>query len=202
MPIRTNRGRAAVYRRLWGWPLRSPNHLIATIVGVAAVVIVTTSVIPAITKGARGGGATNGAATGSSQVSGQVGVLPTGVPTISLPTKAPSPTSSPASAAPDPNALLTAENWANAWITRPADNNNAAWLETLKKYTTEETLPQLATVDPRNLPTALEGAVKLKESHETSVVYQVGLVGSVAKTLEMTLVKRNGEWRVHRYDRA
>lgn len=36
MPIRTNRGRAAVYRRVWGWPLRSPRHLAATL-GVVAV---------------------------------------------------------------------------------------------------------------------------------------------------------------------
>ena len=65
MPIRTNRGRAAVYRRLWSWPLRSPNHLIATIVGFAVVIIVFTSVIPAITKGARGGGANNAATSTS-----------------------------------------------------------------------------------------------------------------------------------------
>lgn len=36
MPIRTNRGRAAVYRQVWGWPLRSPRHLAATL-GVVAV---------------------------------------------------------------------------------------------------------------------------------------------------------------------
>jgi len=201
MPIRTNRGRAAVYRRLWGWPLRSPNHLIATIVGFAVVIIVFTSVIPAITKGARGGGTTNnGAATTTSQMAGQVGVLPSGVPTISLPTKAPSPSSAPPSAAPDPNAAVTADLWADAWITRPADNKNATWLETLKPYTTEEWLPQLATVDPGNLPTALEGKVTLKESHADSVVYDVGLKGG--GKLEMTLVKRADKWLVHKSDRV
>ena len=39
MPIRTNRGRAAVYRRLWGWPLRSPRHLIGLVVVVLALVL-------------------------------------------------------------------------------------------------------------------------------------------------------------------
>src|SRR6187551_1920285 len=127
MPIRTNRGRAAVYRRLWSWPLRSPNHLIATIVGFAVVIIVFTSVIPAITKGARGGGANNAGATSTSQVPGQVGVLPSGVPTISLPTKAAPPSSAPASSPVDPDAAVTADLWAEAWITRPADNKNATW---------------------------------------------------------------------------
>lgn len=200
MPIRTNRGRAAVYRRLWAWPLRSPNHLAGTIVGIAVVVILFSSVIPAMVKGAKGGSTANGVGPTSSQVSGQVGVVPTGVPPISLPTKAPPPSSAPASAAPAPEAGLTAELWAEAWITRPADNKNATWLETLKKYTTDELLPQMATVDPANLPAALEGQVKVKESHSDSVVYQVGLKGG--GTLQMTLVKRSDKWLVHKYDRV
>ena len=200
MPIRTNRGRAAVYRRLWAWPLRSPNHLIATIVGFAVVIILFSSVIPAMVKGSRGTGTTNGAVTTSSQASGQVGVVPTGVPSISLPTKAPAPSSTPASAPADPNAELTAENWAHAWITRPADNKNATWLETLKEYTTDELLPQMATVDPANLPAALDGQVKVKESHSDSVVCEVGLKGG--GTLQMTLVKRSDKWLVHKYDRV
>ena len=44
MPIRTNRGRAAVYRRLWGWPLRSPRHLAASII-IFVVLVVTLGVI-------------------------------------------------------------------------------------------------------------------------------------------------------------
>ncbi len=38
MPVRTRRGRAAVYRKFWGWPLRSITHLaITSIVMVIAV---------------------------------------------------------------------------------------------------------------------------------------------------------------------
>ena len=37
MPIRTNRGRAVVYRQVWGWPLRSPRHLAATLAVVAVL---------------------------------------------------------------------------------------------------------------------------------------------------------------------
>jgi hypothetical protein len=202
MPIRTNRGRAAVYRRLWAWPLRSPNHLAATIIGIAVVVILFSSVIPAMVKGAKSGGANNGAAATSSQASGQVGVIPTGVPSISLPTKAPPPSSAPPSVEADSNAQITAQNWAEAFITRPADNSNATWLETLKPYTTDEELPILKTVDPRNLPDALEGVMTLKESHAGSVVYEIGLKGGAGGKLQMTLVKRNEKWLVHRYSRG
>src|SRR2546430_11721460 len=36
MPVRTDRGRAVIYRRIWGWPLRSPRRLALAAV-VAAV---------------------------------------------------------------------------------------------------------------------------------------------------------------------
>ncbi|PRY46919.1 hypothetical protein [Umezawaea tangerina] len=199
MPIRTNRGRAAVYRRLWGWPLRSPNHLIATIVGVAVVIMLFSSVIPAITKGAKGGGTTNGAAASTSQLPGQVGTVPTGVPTISLPTKVTPPSSTVPSAPVAPDAQIVAENWADAWVTHPAGITNAQWLDKLKTSTSDELLPRMATVDPANIPEALVGAVSPTESHEDSVVFEVGLKGG--GTLVMTVVKLPEGWRVHKYDR-
>ena len=39
MPIRTNRGRAAVYRRLWGWPLRSPRHLVVALIQMVLILV-------------------------------------------------------------------------------------------------------------------------------------------------------------------
>src|SRR5262245_30959114 len=39
MPIRTDRERAVLYRRFWGWPLRSPQHLTLTTVLAAAAAI-------------------------------------------------------------------------------------------------------------------------------------------------------------------
>jgi hypothetical protein len=198
MPIRTNRGRAAVYRRLWGWPLRSPNHLIATIVGFAVLVFVLSFVVPNVGKRSSAAGPLTGAA--GSSAPGQVGVLPSGVPSISLPTKAAPPSPNPPSAAVDPNAQLTAENWAEAWSTHPAGITNEQWLAKLKPYTTEEKLPTMSSVDPANLPDGgLTGTVKARESHAESAVFEVGL--KAGGKLVMTLVKRDGEWRVHEYGR-
>lgn len=45
MPLRTGRGRAAVLRRIWGWPLRSPGHLAIAAVVLAAATMVVSAVI-------------------------------------------------------------------------------------------------------------------------------------------------------------
>jgi hypothetical protein len=198
MPIRTNRGRAAVYRRLWGWPLRSPNHLIATIVGFAVLIFVLSFVVPNLGKGSNAAGPLTGAA--GSSAPGQVGVLPSGVPSISLPTKAAPPSSNPPSAAVDPNAQLIAENWAEAYSTHPVGITNEAWLAKLKPYTTDELLPQMATIDPVQLPDGgLVGQVKPIESHTDSAKFEAGFKAGLK--VVMTLVKKDGEWRVHQFSR-
>jgi hypothetical protein len=49
MPIRTNRGRAAVYRKLWAWPLRSPRHLAMAAFALAVLAIALCSAaVPAV----------------------------------------------------------------------------------------------------------------------------------------------------------
>lgn len=45
MPLRTGRGRAAVLRRIWGWPVRSPGHLAVTAVVIVVAVMVVSVVI-------------------------------------------------------------------------------------------------------------------------------------------------------------
>lgn len=198
MPIRTNRGRAAVYRRLWGWPLRSPNHLIATIVGFAVLVFVLSFVVPNLGKGSNAAGPQTGVGTTSTE--GQVGVLPSGVPSISLPTKAPPPSSNPPTAAPDDDAQLIADTWAMAWSIHPAGITNEQWLAKLKGSTTDELLPRMASVDPVQLPDGgLDGPVTPRESHTDSAVYVVGL--KAGGKLVMTLVKRTEGWRVHQFSR-
>ncbi|MGH3988463.1 MAG: hypothetical protein ACRDTZ_14280, partial [Pseudonocardiaceae bacterium] len=39
MPIRTHRGRAAVYRTFWGWPVRSPRHLVGTALALVLIAV-------------------------------------------------------------------------------------------------------------------------------------------------------------------
>ncbi|QFZ16860.1 hypothetical protein [Saccharothrix syringae] len=202
MPIRTNRGRAAVYRRLWGWPLRSPRHLGAAIVGFAAAVIAI-SVLLDNAVGARGGGAGPATTTASTTVASgpgnQVGVLPT-VTSTPLPTKAPSPTPAGTSAPVDPNALLVADMWVDAFGDfEPGRTTKEKWLEELRPYTSNELFPRLESIDPVNVPVVIDQPVKAVRSFTDSVEFEAPLEDG---KLVVTVAKLPEGWRVHEYDKV
>src|SRR5699024_5037019 len=67
MPIRTNRGRAAVYRRLWGAPMRSPRHLAVTVVVLAGLIVLGGFTLPRLSGGPGGSDAVSASAHGSAQ---------------------------------------------------------------------------------------------------------------------------------------
>ncbi|MBB5956080.1 hypothetical protein FHS29_002666 [Saccharothrix tamanrassetensis] len=202
MPIRTNRGRAAVYRRLWGWPLRSPRHLVATIVGLIALVA-TVGVVADNVVGSRSS-ATPGTTASSSDRPGassgnQVGVLPSTGTTTPLPTKAPSPTAAATSAAVSADAQLVAESWIDAWLDHPAGVTNAKWLAGLKPWTSDELLPTLQSVDPANVPKEIKSPVKASRSTTDSVDFEADLETG---KLVLTVAKLPEGWRVHKYSRV
>ncbi|MEU4765360.1 hypothetical protein AB0H12_19085 [Actinosynnema sp. NPDC023794] len=177
MPIRTNRGRAAVYRRLWGWPLRSPRHLVASIVGVTVLVTTISVVIPNAIKPRQGGGT---AGTTSTVVTGgsggnQVGVLPNAT-SSALPTKAQSPTAAPTSAPVNPNAQLVADMWVDAFSAfEPGKTTKEQWLAGLKPHTSNEKFPALESVDPVNVPAVIDQPVKAIKSFTESAEFEARL---------------------------
>ncbi|GLZ35850.1 hypothetical protein Lesp02_80370 [Lentzea sp. NBRC 105346] len=198
MPIRTNRGRAAVYRSLWGWPMRSPTHLVVTIVGFFALVVTIGVIVPRVLD-PRPAAQTGVAATTSTQPN-QVGVLPSSGQS-NLPTKLPSPANSASAAPPETDAQLVAELWAETWIKPPANNDVNKWLEQLKPYTTDEFLAQMATIDPRNVPNKITEKVKPVKSTTSSIDFEVGTnIGKVRITL--IKVQPDGKWRVNSYTKA
>ena len=167
MPIRTNRGRAAVYRRLWGWPMRSPTHLVGTIILVAAIMIAAGMLVPRL-AGDGGVGAASAGRPESTTDSAPSGSDEDADPTLdreTLPTRLSEPLVTPTSAEPAPEALRVAEQWVAAWLTPPEDGSVDTWLEGMSPYTTEEFLPQLRTVDPDNI--AATKVVGAPEAHES-----------------------------------
>ncbi|KOX17292.1 hypothetical protein ADK67_38780 [Saccharothrix sp. NRRL B-16348] len=176
MPIRTNRGRAAVYRRLWGWPLRSPRHLVASIVGVTVLVTTISVVIPNAIKPQPTGstaGTTSTVVTGGNGT--QVGVLPT-VTSTALPTKAQSPTAAPSSAPVNPNAQLVADMWVDAFSAfQPGKTTKEQWLAGLKPHTSNEKFPALESVDPANVPAVIDEPVKAIKSFTASAEFEARL---------------------------
>lgn len=197
MPIRTNRGRAAVYRRLWGWPLRSPGHLIATVIGFAVLVTAMSVFVPNA-RGLKSSATQSTAAPVTSGSSNQVGELPPGGARTSLPTKLPEPTAAPSAVAADPKAQAAALLWAQAWVDHPGGVTNGKWLEGLKPYTTDEYLPQLRSVDPANVPaTKVTGNPEVIRSFTDRSEVDVQTNGP---KLSLTLVKgSDGKWRVNKY---
>ncbi|GAA3684866.1 hypothetical protein C8D88_1011889 [Lentzea atacamensis] len=196
MPIRTNRGRAAVYRRLWGWPLRSPRHLAASIIIFVVVVVALGVIIPRVLD--RKPATPTVAGQSSSQQPNQVGQLPSSG--ASLPTKAPAPSNSAKAAPPAADAQVTAELWAETWIKPPPNNDVNQWLKELEEYTTPEFLAQMATIDPRNVPDKLTDKVVAVSSTTSSVDFEVPTdLGKV----RITLVKSpGGKWLVNSYTKA
>ncbi|MDX8037008.1 hypothetical protein SK803_43030 [Lentzea sp. BCCO 10_0856] len=198
MPIRTNRGRAAVYRRLWGWPLRSPRHLAASIIIFVVLVVALGVIIPKVLD--RKPSDPTAAGQPSTSAGGtQVGQLPSSG--VSLPTKQPPPTNAASAAPPAADAQLVAELWAENWIKPPPDNDVTKWLAQLRPYTTEEFLAQMATIDPKNVPDKITEKVAPKRSTVSSADFQVGTdVGKVVITL--IKLSPSNEWRVNGYTKA
>ncbi|WP_329787641.1 hypothetical protein V1227_23095 [Lentzea sp. DG1S-22] len=197
MPIRTNRGRAAVYRRLWGWPLRSPRHLAASIIIFVVVVVALGLIIPRVLDREPADPSAAGQPSTSAQGT-QVGQLPSSA--TSLPTKVAPPSISASAAPPQADAQLIAELWAENWIKPPPDDDVNKWLAQLRPYTTEEFLAQMATIDPKNVPTKITQKVKAKKSFTSSADFEVGTdSGKVVITLVKTPAN---EWRVNSYTKA
>ena len=198
MPIRTNRGRAAVYRRLWGWPLRSPRHLMGTLVFLAILVTALGIVLP---KAVGKPQATASPGTGPTT---SVTVTPPGVaapvPTSNLPTRLSAPLVTPTPVPPNGDALRVAKQWAAAWVNHPAGITSEQWLAQLKPFTTDEYLPVMATVDPANIPaTKVTGEPVVSTSYSSSVQLTIPTDGP---KLAITVVSTNAGWRVADYDQA
>ncbi len=204
MPIRTNRGRAAVYRRLWAWPLRSPRHLVGAVIGIAILGIAIAIGLnhihssPSHTAGP--------AASGTIQI-------PAASASLSINTDAPPPTNSnepstrlstppesPISAPASPQALEVVQAWGEAWVNHPVNMTNQQWLTQLQPYTEPEILAQLASVNLANIPaTQVTGPATAITSYTSSVV---ALLPTNGGNLQITVVSTPQGWQVSDYRNA
>jgi hypothetical protein len=210
MPIRTNRGRAAVYRKLWGWPMRSPTHLVVLLVVVAVLVIAIGITIPQLTGSNSAGSGASAETTGQTTTEngteepGTTDEQPAsgsqGSADSSLPTRITSPPQSPTSAPPEPAALDVAEQWGRAWVNHPEGTTVEEWLNGLRPFTDEEYMVELATVDPENVPsTEVTGPPEPTESFTSSLTVRLPTDGA---TLALTLISTPQGWRVSSYEQV
>ncbi|HJP74046.1 MAG TPA: hypothetical protein VJ914_07245 [Pseudonocardiaceae bacterium] len=205
MPIRTNRGRAAVYRRLWAWPLRSPRHLVGTIVIVVVLGIVIAIAIarihpptPSHTASPLTSSSTQGPAPSSASSINTNAPPPTNSnePSTRLSTPPESPVSAPAA----PAALQVVQEWGAAWVNHPVTMTNQQWLAQLQPYTEPEILPQLSSVNLANIPaTQVTGPATAITSYTSSVV---ALLPTNGGNLTITVVSTPQGWLVSDYSNA
>ncbi|MPY79672.1 MAG: hypothetical protein GEV04_14615 [Actinophytocola sp.] len=198
MPIRTHRGRAAVYRRIWGAPLRSPKHLVVTVVILVAIVTGIGFLLPKMLPGVDQSSIST-AASRATQTDTEDAV-PTAESTAPTETRLTEPPMTRTSAPAEPGALRVVSKWARAWVTHPDGISNEKWLRGLAPFTTAEYLPVMKSVEPDNIPaTKVTGEPKVVESYTASVVTDVPTDGP---TLRITAVKTGAGWRVSSYGKA
>jgi hypothetical protein len=201
MPIRTNRGRAAVYRRLWGWPLRSPRHLVVALIGLI-VVAIAIGVIAARTHGTAKPGVGGAASLGTSvSTTINIATATAGFTTSAAPiTRLSGPPVAPSSVAPNPAALDVIQTWGKAWVNHPVGMTTTQWLAQLAPYTTPEFLPQMNSVDVANISaTQVTGAPVVTTSHPDSVE---ALLPTNTGQLDITAVNTPTGWLVSAYTKA
>jgi hypothetical protein len=195
VPIRSPRGRAAAYRSIWQWPLRSPGRLFMTVVVVLAVAFGVTLGLGALRgpqPAAAGPQPTAGPTTAAR--SGPTGAAPSA---RSAPSSAPSPL--PLTQVP-PEALAAAERWAKAWVRPPEGTSAKQWLDGLRPLTTVQYLGVLSGVDPENIPaTKVTGRARAVRVADRNVQAEVP---TDALTLRVLLVQDEDGWQVAGYDRV
>lgn len=198
MPIRSPRGRAAAYRSVWQWPLRSPARLAVFVVVLGGLVFGLVHLAGQLGAGASGGGPP-GAQQGERWDAGGSGVSATPTPTMLPPVPELTPEALPPEQA-SPQALEVARVWASAWVNHPEGTTPQQWLAGLRPYTTDEFLGVLANVDPMNIPASrVTGQATPTRAASKSVEVHVP-----TDTLRLTIlvVDTDAGWKVSRYDRA
>lgn len=203
MPIRTNRGRAAVYRRLWGWPLRSPKHLASACIVLAILVIGLGIVLPqTLNKSVSPTPADPFAAspTSSSRTTAGIPITSSATTTSPLPTRLSAPLLTPSSAAPSADGLKVAKQWATAFVTHPDGVTNAQWQDGLRPFTTEEGMTETKEVEPGNIPaTKVIGEPVPLKSLTKSLEAEITTDGP---KLVVTVIDTGNGWRVSHYNSA
>lgn len=192
MPIRTHRGRAAVYRRLWGWPLRSPKHLVTAVIVLAAAATIIGFMLPEPLPARNYRDREQ--ATEQYQAAPAPPTRTPAPPTFSVPDTPPPP--APA----DPAGLKVVEAWGKKWATHPPGTSSAQWVEGLRPYTTDEFITEMASVDPANVPsTAIIGPPQPLRSTANAMSARLS---TDAGDIEVDLMRTPQGWRVSGYNKV
>lgn len=181
-----------MYRAIWGWPIRSTRHLGVTIVGVVLIGILIGTALP-------DGGSNSDDPVPARDRESSITALEgdrdgqlrraDGSPIYSTPLRDP-----------PPEALTVADAWVRAFLNAPDGITSQQWVDQLRPFTTEETLPSLGSVNPANVPDVeLAGEMIPLTVNERSVRLEIATTGPVMQVL---LVSTPTGWLVSDYELA
>lgn len=192
VPIRTHRGRAAVYRKFWGWPLRSPRHLAGTVLVLAMLGFGLGHALPEPEPLTAPPAPAEGSRSHQSVLGSRPELAEVGLPrqARSLPPRVPAPDA----------ALAVARSWVRAFLTVPKGVTAEQWAEQLRPYSTDDLFPELRSVDPANVPVA-----QMIDQPRTVSVAQDSAevdVPTTAVVVRLLLVSTPAGWRVASYERV
>lgn len=209
MPIRTDRGRSVIYRRFWGWPLRSPRRLalaalLAAIAGLGIALLTSLS-------GPRDPRPAPEPTSAPAHRIPTAGRSPTPrrppPPTPAHPgpdiatSAAPIPTSSPSTDGASSDATQAVRAFAARWVTHPPDMTSHQWAAQLAPLVVPEYLATLEPVDPGTITaSAVTGDPTVHTSSPTVAEATVPTDAGVFRLV--LLAQPDGTWRVRSYDRA
>lgn len=175
MPIRTLHGRAAVYRRVWGAPLRSVPRLLATLAVVAFVGVLIGVAVGSLPEDPERG------APGHLEPSGAAPGVPAGDPVAEA-------------------VMLTSRAFAERWVSHSPQTTDEQWAQRLHPYTLRSYWPVLETVDPANIPSStITRPPRVVALSDTSATVDVATDGAI---LRLELTKTPSGWRVASYSQA
>ena len=192
MPIRTHRGRAAVYRTFWGWPLRSPRHLAGAGLVLAVIAAGLALALPDDGPGPATAAPSSTARENPFDPASRAqlpGVRPADPgPTRSRPPDAPA------------EVRGVAEAWVRAFLNAPDGITAAQWAEQMRPYTTEEIFPVIQSIDPANVPEAqVIGDPRTVSSGAGKAEVDVSTTAVVVRLL---LVPTPAGWRVASFEQV
>jgi hypothetical protein len=209
MPIRTDRGRAVIYRRIWGWPLRSPRRLTLAVL-LAAVAGLGIALLTSLdgSRDPRPAPDRTGAPAQQTTV-GSPSPTPRR-PSPSTPARpgpvaatsaAPTPVSPPSTVGGSNDATQVARAFAAWWVTHPPGTTSQQWAAQLAPFVVPEYLATLESIDPSTIPaSAVTGPPTV---HPTSPTVAEATVPTDAGALRLVLLAQpDGTWRVRSYGRA
>jgi hypothetical protein len=210
MPVRTDRGRVVVYRKVWGWPLRSPRNLAVTVivavvfgVGIAlfaAAVGATSATRPAVGAAASTPVPTATSSPATSDTSSTSGpAAPSSTP--SAPSRTVTPPAPETAATGTDRATIVAREFMTRWVNHLPGMSSDQWVAQLTPYVVPEFVVLLESVDPTNIPaTAVTGDPIVTAESSSVVEVDVPTNGGVVHLV--LLAQPDQTWLVRSYDLA